>query len=288
MTLLEKLKELNFPEEMLSMNSISLQLLQAPQLRRLAIQFLAKSNHPKARSFRGEAIATGLGEFKYFLSDQAKDKTWGTYLEAEALAALFDVNLVVTTVKNNIQQKPICLHRAESNTAPTIHLYNSNNTHWYVNQQTIGDGNCLYNAFAQALQTTAQQEAGIEAVATPAACATTQGLFHPQPRFIGQKVAATNVQLTEQSVIQHQRDIADAIQLQPKPSELAVQFEAERARISKLPSAEQQQISSDYQLALRLAREDMSLPAQPARSPLSCAAEAHAKTSTQQHRMVSY
>lgn len=217
-------------------------------LRKEAIEHLARSKQISARSFRQEYLAAGFGNYQNFLNDQKKNGVWGTYLEGIALSEKYGVNLVVTPVTGGIKQNPICLYRAENPDAKTVHLYNSNNTHWYVDSQTMGDGNCLYNAYAQELfrlEVLTPQEAGLTEKLSPE--------------------KSTEVSITELSIFHHKHDdetrtrqeaILSAISKAPTPAEKEQDFELERERISKLPPLEQKQIADDHTYALRLAREE--------------------------------
>lgn len=212
-----------------------------------AIEHLAKSKQISAQSFRQEYLATGFGTYQSFLNDQKKNGVWGTYLEAVALSEKYGVNLVVTPVTRGVKQNPICLYRAENSDAKTVHLYNSNNTHWYVDSQTRGDGNCLYNAYAQELfrlGIITLKEAEFEAAS-------------------GTK--STEPSVTELSIFHHKYDdetrtrqeaILSAISKAPTPAEKEQDFERERERISKLSPQEQRQIADDHAYALCLAREE--------------------------------
>jgi hypothetical protein len=217
-------------------------------LRKEAIEHLAKSKQISARSFRQEYLVTGFGTYQNFLNDQKKSGVWGTYLEAIALSEKYGVNLVVTPVTRGVKQNPICLYRAESPDAKTVHLYNSNNTHWYVDSQTMGDGNCLYNAYAQEL--------------------FRLGIITPQEAGLTEKLSptkSTEVSITGLSIFHHKYDdetrtrqeaILSAISKAPTPAEKEQDFNRERERISKLPPQEQKQIAADHAYALRLAREE--------------------------------
>jgi hypothetical protein len=222
----------------------TLQINTGAQLREAAIDHLENSDAVCARTFRGESIASGLGHYRRFTQKQRLNGQWATYIEGVALAEKLGVNFTVTPIKEGVQQKPICLYRAADPNAPTVHLYNSNNNHWYVNSQTMGDGNCLYNAFAQSLQSTCRKEAGLTPQPVHSQVAAERGFF-------GQ----TN---TQEAAISLQRNIAAAVMKAPTPAQREVDFQSERARISQLSSAEQKQIQEDYKLALKLAREELS------------------------------
>jgi len=208
-----------------------IQAILAMPLRQQAISHLRDGKGPVAKAFRGEYSATSTDRYQDFLDKQSKNGTWGTYIEAAALGEFLGCTVVVTPVKAGKEQQPICLYNAGKNTS-TVHLYNSDNTHWYVNNKTKGDGNCLYNAFAQALR---------KIVAPKSYVAKSHFLTKEK----------------ERAVIAHQQKIAAAIKRQPEPEKLEKNFIDEAERISKLDVKQQQQIADDHALALKLAYEDM-------------------------------
>ncbi len=216
-------------------DQIAIQAQLAKKLRDKAMAHLGTGKGVVAEGFRGEYLAsTDMPQPTYqaFLANQSRNGVWATYIEAMALGELMGCHVVVTPVKNGVEQQPICLYRAQDDSAEMVHLYNSNNNHWFVNEQTIGDGNCLYNAFAQA----------IHAKVTPAAVVTPT------------EPSKVNPKLIEIS----QRAIEQSIGIQSKPELIKATALAERDRISQLPEEEQAQILSDYEFALSIANEDMS------------------------------
>lgn len=216
------------------------------RLRELAIAHLASSKQPVAAAFRGEHYAALGVNFKGFLSEQGKVSAWATDIEASALAELFKVTLVVTTIKKNGQmQKPFCLYRADGD-APVIEIYNRDNQHWFVNSKTQGEGNCFYNAFAQGLQRVVKRTDPKPAISNPEASKN-----HEWKLFKDVKPS---------DVIAHQQAIASAIAKTPTASTLAFEFKKEQQRIRNLPQAEQIQIAKDHELALKLARQEMFAP----------------------------
>jgi hypothetical protein len=242
MSLFDRLKTLlDITEATISLNEIAFQNKLAPVLRRIAIAHLRYSKSVVAASFRGEYLASGLGDYQDFLNQQAQVGTWGTYIEATALGEALGVNVVAIPEKINgdevIEQDPICLYRAADPKAPTIYLYNCNNTHWYVNANTQGNGDCLFNALAQALQAHCQKELP---VASPVKKPTLFAL--PQS--------------SADESVERYKTIEVAVLQQLTPAEMEKQFVDEKARVSQLPPAEQQQIATDHQLALKLAREE--------------------------------
>lgn len=246
-SLLGRLKQLNIQQTAFQADEITLQKQLAPILRKKAVDYLANGNGIVAKSFRGEYLASGLGYYQQFLREQSQPGTWGTYIEAVALGELMGCHVTVTPVKTGVEQDPICLYRAQDDNAPVIHLYNSNNTHWYVKSAapTQGDGNCLFNAFAQALKSKVTPE--LRFVQSPSQPNTIKS------GFLSQKSSA----VPEDAVIKFQRDIESAISGHPTPAQLEADLHREKERISSLPVEEQQQIVEDYKLALKLSRQEM-------------------------------
>lgn len=230
----------------------SIQTQLAARLRKLAIANLDTGAGVVAKSFRGEYLNSGLGDYHAFLAGQSKPKVWGTYLEATSLGEALGCNVVVTPVKKGMYQDPICLYRTSDEKAPTVNLYNSNNTHWYVNKKTMGDGNCLYNAFAQAIQTVINPERS-RAIA-PAAAPMEQTLAHTTFFNTEQNNHAMKEEL---NTIKYQQTILESIKNYPTPQEMEINCLKEQTRVSGLPKSEQAQIANDYLFALKLAREDM-------------------------------
>ena len=213
-------------------DQLAIQNILAPVLRKAAIKHLAEGEGVIAQGFRGAYIpSTDMPQTSYrqFLNKQAGNGVWATYIEAIALGELFERTVVVTPVVNGVEQEPICLYRAQNDDEGIIHLYNSNNNHWFVDADTRANGNCLYNAFAQSLHPTIS-------LAIPAEAKSNQ------------------IDLITAS----QRAIEAAIARQSTPEELEQNCLIEKERISQLPKAIQDQIRSDYELALSLAGEEMS------------------------------
>lgn len=216
-------------------------------LRQSAIQHLRTSNKPVAKGFRAEHLAVvGKKPHQAFLASQGKNGAWGTYIEACALAEQLKVHLVISDGKQTY-----CLYRAEDKAAPVVHLHNRDNTHWVSAsaKETLGDGNCLYNAFAQELQHRALET----------------DLIKPAANVVktGQSSVASNI---EQKAITSQRTIFEAISRKQRPSEMAAEQAAHVEREAALPRQEQQQIAQDYQYALKLALQE-ALPGSGTASP---------------------
>lgn len=278
MRLLLKLKELfNIDERIRQLDEFEVQN-HAANLRAIAIKHLRIGNGVVARGFRGECLPAGLGNYQDFLDEQVRNGVWGTYIEAMAIAEKLNCNLIVTPVKNGVQQAPICLHHVSDSSAQTIKLYNSNNTHWYVNNKTRGDGNCLYNAISQALlQIVNEEEPRIENT-IPTVTVSKTGLFSQTEPM--------------DEIIAHQKqidaEIAAAIERQPTVDQLIEQEKAETARIAGLSEKEQKQIASDYQMALALAREEMQYIAEPRRFPFArCGAQKQFENEATRYQLAS-
>ena len=235
-----------------NVDETSIQTRLAARFRKLAIDNLDTGSGVVAKSFRGEYVNLNSGDFSAFLAKQSKPGVWGTYLEATSLGEALGCHVIVTPVKEGIYQAPICLYRASDEKAPTVNLYNSNNTHWYVNEKTMKDGNCLYNAFAQAIQTVINPK--LSRAIDHAAAPMEQTLAHTTFFNTEQK----NHSMKEELItIKYQQTILESIQNHPTPQELESDCLKEQTRISGLPKSEQAQIANDYLLALKLAREDM-------------------------------
>lgn len=80
---------------------------------------------------------------------------YATSVQLETLGELFDFRIEVTDITNGVQRTTHPLRRADSS-RPSVHVYCQDNIHYYVHDNgyydTIGDGNCGYNGFAQWLK----------------------------------------------------------------------------------------------------------------------------------------
>lgn len=247
MSMFAKLVELygeRFAREVAEMDEAALKSQLSPLLRGSVVDHLRKGKGPVAASFRGESINRGLGHYDTYLAKQAKDGTWGTAIEGAASGELFDAHVAVTYVtKGGRRQEPFGLYRAEKDTAPTVHLYNSDNVHFYVDpsrpSQTYGGNNCFYHSLGLELQKQVRKELGLKDKRHSEPSVASQGFFNHH-----------------ENVIEHQRSIERSIKKLHTPSELVVQEAAEKQRISKLNHATRRQIERDYKLALKLASEE--------------------------------
>lgn len=251
MTFLSRLKtHLVIPPHFLHMNENELQNKLAPQLRSFAVDYLRNPSikTPLTTGFRGEFLPHHVGEhYQAYLNRQSKDKEWGSYIEATVFGEAFGCNFFVTPIPGVKEQNPICLHYAGKD-APIIHLYNHSNAHWSVGKRpnsTIGDGNCLYNALAQALRAISRLE-------------------EPQTNLTASNITFykkdPKEDILHQSIIQAQKDIYKKLKLNNylTPEQNAEQLKQEALRIRRLPKMEQEQITQDYLFALKIAQEDLS------------------------------
>ena len=140
-----------------------LQRVLAPLLRARTIQYMGQEPSPSQYVRAGKQAYDTLAEQRVFsrsytenLDYQGRRGVWATEVEAGALADLLDITLVVTPIRLGVEQTSLSPRRAQDTEAPVVKIYNSNNIHWYFYENqyggTIGDGNCLYNAFAQAIR----------------------------------------------------------------------------------------------------------------------------------------
>lgn len=112
------------------------------------------------------AALTLLRQFKANFMQHWGVRTWGEHLakhrtpseyatdkQLKVLAELFDLRIEVTTINEGVEGTTQHFGDGE---VQTIHLYCQDFTHYYVHEDgyrdTIGDGSCGYNGFAQWLQ----------------------------------------------------------------------------------------------------------------------------------------
>ena len=145
-----------------------LQIILAPFLRAAAIRHLRYGMTPhieQARLDSQEILASDpeSGGFESFLQIQMQNRIHATYLEAMALGDLLGLNIITTPITNVVTdisfqttEKRIGstgnIHLDDQNNQ-TIHFFCEDNRHWYIYEngyyETLPDGNCLYNGFAQ-------------------------------------------------------------------------------------------------------------------------------------------
>lgn len=225
----------------------SFQKRYADLLRRLAISHLRSSRSLVGQGFRheyGKAYPGVDGNYQNYLKEQEKPGVWGRDLELQALAEEFGVNVIVTTITTQDsgarELNTFVLHKI-SGDAPTIHLNNIDNVHWDFDGNTLGDGNCLYHAFAQGLHALAVRE--FPELKPTSFIPQVNPLFVPLSDKQNDAVKAQDARFSE------------LLNTVPTASQVAEQMEAEKDRIAKLPAEEQRQIADDYCLALQLAMD---------------------------------
>ena len=81
------------------------------------------------------------------------EREYATDIQLKTLGELFNLRVEVTDITSGIRRTTMPLREHGSE---TIHFYCEDNTHYYVHENgsgdTIGDGNCGYNGFAQWLK----------------------------------------------------------------------------------------------------------------------------------------
>ena len=165
-----------------------LQKILAPILREITIKYMRNSHAVYASAFRetykvisdDELVETSTltsaqrkleseKRLTAYLDNQGRNGVWGTEVEAGALADLLDMSVMVTPVNDGIPQTSLKPRESSDPAAAIVHLYNANNVHWYIyedeSNETLGDNNCLYNAFAQSLRHTILHECARESFA---------------------------------------------------------------------------------------------------------------------------
>lgn len=163
------------------------------------------------------------------------------------------MDVTVSCINRAHESKPFCVHRASdaAHPKPSVHLYNHSNSHWSApGGSTRGDGNCLYNAFAQLLRTFVKPKP--VSISVPVPDKKDEPVLHTKASFFGNNSV-------EQKSIQLQHGIEQAIAKQRTPTQVEQDFEVEKVRLAKLSSEEQQQIAEDYKLALALARDELQV-----------------------------
>ncbi len=106
----------------------------------------------------------GTAAFEEYLQLQARNTAWGEDLDAASLADLLDLTMGVTLVSQEGKESLTYNIRECLEERPRIICYNVAQNHWFFYPAdyhgTLGDGNCLYNSFAQALRQIILYEAG--------------------------------------------------------------------------------------------------------------------------------
>lgn len=139
-------------------------------LRALAVKHLENGGTEITRTIRDQynAIISEIdtkepgdeASFETFLTNQSKNGVYATDLLANSLAELLGVTYKSTAVDSNHMSREnqnitYTGYAAPTANAPVVHLFNQTNVHFFVTEgdfnSTLGDGNCLYNGFAQNL-----------------------------------------------------------------------------------------------------------------------------------------
>jgi hypothetical protein len=260
MRLVSAVKKMSGQETFDTMNDDTVQYQMAAQLREAAINHLRSSRQPVASRFRGtHAYTHDFNGPLNFLRTQATNGAWGTDIEAIALGEFFGVHVVVTPITETQPGNIRCLYQATDPQAPVIHLYNSDNNHWHYHAdgaKTKGDGNCLYNAFSQALLSYVKPEQTTVAAPSAPTTSASKSTHTEQPRPSLQAFFPAGKKIEDQSaiagVIAQQQKIYNDIR---KASDKKTQ---KSEPISYKPTTlQQEQINSDYAFALQLAAEEM-------------------------------
>lgn len=153
------------PDSFTTLDSGSVQEKLAAPLRALAIHQLQFSYNERAMLVREKAQVNGFADiriagvvyakvtFQQFLDGMKCDGEWAT----DDLAAILGEALGVSIHLLN-GRPPYYLYDAGKD-APVINLTNEDNVHWtFSGKATLGDGNCLFNAFALGLQDLVRKE----------------------------------------------------------------------------------------------------------------------------------
>jgi hypothetical protein len=155
MSLTKILKKLDmkFSSEDLALPSNAFQQKYAPLLRRLAVDNLEKGSHPLCQAFRKNSLQA----LSTWLTLEKRARYWGSDDSARSLAQLLNFDLFI----QNNNEPAYLAFESDKHSAKKIVLKNIYNSHWQnmlTKEATLGDGNCLFNAFAQSIQAILIQE----------------------------------------------------------------------------------------------------------------------------------
>lgn len=96
----------------------------------------------------------GTNAWNTYLRTHSRNAEYATDVQLKILGQLFDLNIQITDIsprRTNIYVIP-----TETPNAPLVEFYCEQNNHYYINEggysETIGNGNCGYNGFAQWLK----------------------------------------------------------------------------------------------------------------------------------------
>jgi len=198
-------------------------------------------------------------KFEDFLKIHSKSGVWGTYLEAIALAEYFNFHLVVTAINSKGEEHTFALYKDKKPDAPIIHLYNSGNTHWSFlkdGSSTAGGGNCLYNAFAQALRYQVRYEQNKPLEQQYMA----QALALPTPEKI-------EIEQHKTIVESQKKRLEELVGKIDKPGLVMQSLVEEGNRIRRLSPEEQKQLIDDYKYAVQFASEEIEETKRKSHSP---------------------
>jgi hypothetical protein len=154
-----------------------LQTILAPFLRKIATNHLEFGATERSTAIRDQydQVMSGLDAvdleagdavtFSAFLVEQRKNTVYGTDLAAGALAEVLGVTFACTQVDGETYKaigEPFVYYKDPAKNASIVHLYNQPGTHFFIHEghysSTVGDGNCLYNGFAQVMRQFVLQE----------------------------------------------------------------------------------------------------------------------------------
>ena len=197
------------------------QLILAPFLRALAIDHLAFGTTALSHGFRVQYDAAMMGldtnepgdaaNAAAFLRTQRQPYVYATDLEAGALAEMLEVTFVCTRVNQQYKASMApCIYRKEpADNAAVIHLFNSPGDHFFIHEgdysSTIGDGNCLYNGFAQIIRQFVLYEESDNIAVYQAQQKIYETIQHIAPMPLADLVASAKAQiLTKSEATDHQ------------------------------------------------------------------------------------
>ncbi len=247
----------------------------AGKLREIAMNNLEQGDGPVAKAFRGEYFPIyQTDDYKSYIDKQKTDGSWGTDVDAISLAEALDCHLVVTSTKDNKTSEPYCLYRSSNPDAPIVYLCNHETQHWSAKGlSTKGDGNCLYNAFAQALQqdlhlnqnevsilqnqpeSVSKQNAKLTQTVLPAEKVQPSMQHIWNNPWIKSCDHEQNIEITRAN-----KSLVDAISEAPTPEQMKTALLKEMHRIAALPENTKKQIYDDYKLSLQIADDEKRSP----------------------------
>lgn len=236
------IKLLEIDIDVLNEDETSVQRSLAPILRRMVVNHLRTGKSSVAEAFRLLCPAALLIDTDAYLGEQSQNGVWATDKEAIVLGVLFDCNVVVLDKKNGRADKEYPLHEVSDKTALTIRLNNADNQHWYLDEKTLGKGNCLYNAVAQFIHRQYKEELALVAKKKDTISAAPCRLFSKP---------------VVDEIIRHQKSIASSIAKNLTIEDSKEDGEKWQTKLSSFSKSIQDQIKMDHQLALELAHEEM-------------------------------